>query len=64
VSVTVRFVVDDKGAVEDIRVLESGGDVVDDVVVAAIRGWRFRPATKQGVPVKVEVKFKQTFLGG
>jgi TonB family protein len=64
VSVTVRFVVDQQGAVQDLRVLESGGVAVDEVVVAAIRGWKFQPATKRGVPVKVEVTFKQTFLGG
>jgi TonB family protein len=64
VSVTVRFVVDETGGVDDVRVVESGGPAVDQVVVSAIRGWRFRPATKRGVPVKVEVTFKQTFLGG
>jgi len=64
VSVTVRFVVDDAGAVQDLRVLDTGGAAVDEVVIAAIRGWKFQPATKRGVPVKVEVKFKQTFLGG
>jgi TonB family protein len=64
VSVTVRFVVDETGGVNDVRVVESGGSALDQVVVSAIRGWRFRPAMKRGVPVKVEVTFKQTFLGG
>jgi TonB family protein len=64
VSVLVRVVVTETGEVQDVSVLESGGKAVDDVVVSAIRGWRFQPATKRGTRVKVEVAFKQTFLGG
>jgi len=64
VSVLVRFVVTEAGEVQDVSVLESGGRALDDVVVGAIRGWKFQPATKQGTRVKVHVTFKQTFLGG
>ncbi|HEX9188730.1 MAG TPA: TonB family protein [Vicinamibacteria bacterium] len=64
VSVVVRFVVDAAGEVQDVSVVESAGKAVDDVVVAAVRSWKYQPATKQGVPVKVVVLFKQTFLGG
>jgi TonB family protein len=63
-SVLVRFVVTETGAVDDVSVVESGGRLVDDVVVAAVRVWKFQPATKRGTPVKVHVTFKQTFLGG
>jgi TonB family protein len=63
VSVLVKFVVSEAGAVSDIVVVESAGQLVDDVVVAAVRGWRFEPATKGGVRVKVETSFRQTFLG-
>jgi TonB family protein len=64
VSVVVRFVVTAAGEVEDVSVVESAGKVVDDVVVAAVRTWKYQPATKQGVRVKVHMMFKQTFLGG
>jgi TonB family protein len=64
VSVLVRFLVTEAGEVQDVSVVESGGKVLDDVVVAAIRGWKFQPASKRGTPVKVRVTFKQTFLGG
>jgi TonB family protein len=64
VSVLVRFLVTEAGEVQDVSVVQSGGRAVDDVVVAAIRGWRFQPASKRGTPVKVYVTFKQTFLGG
>jgi serine/threonine-protein kinase len=62
-SVLVRFVVSETGEVSDIVVVESAGKVVDDVVVAAVRGWKFEPAIKGGVRVKVETSFRQTFLG-
>jgi TonB family protein len=64
VSVLVRFVVDAEGRPLDVVVVESAGKAVDDVVVKAIEGWKFEPATKGGVPVKVETSFRQTFLGG
>jgi len=64
VSVVVRFVVTASGEVEDVSVVESAGKVVDDVVAAAVRTWKYQPATKQGVRVKVHMMFKQTFLGG
>jgi TonB family protein len=63
VSVLVRFVVTDQGEVTDVAVVESAGKIVDDVVVAAIRSWKFEPATRRGVRVKVETSFRQTFLG-
>ena len=59
----VRFVVTETGEVGEITVVESVSKVVDDVVVAAVKGWKFEPATKGGVKVKVETSFRQTFLG-
>jgi TonB family protein len=64
VSVIVHFVVTETGEVQDVSVAESAGKAVDDVVVSAVRGWKFQPATKHGTRVKVQVVFKQTFLGG
>jgi serine/threonine-protein kinase len=64
VSVLVRLVVSASGEPTDVVVVESAGKAVDDVVVAAVRGWRFEPAVKGGVRVRVETSFRQTFLGG
>jgi serine/threonine-protein kinase len=61
VSVSVSFVVSEKGEVEDVKVLESAGRIVDDAVVAAFRSWKYEPAVKQGQKVKVKVNWKQTF---
>ncbi len=61
VSVLVRFVVTEAGEVRDVSVVESGGKAVDDVVVSAIRGWKFQPATKRGTRVKVQVDVQADF---
>ena len=64
VSVVLTFVVTETGEVQDVRVMESGGKLLDEIVVAAVRSWRYEPATKRGTKVKVRTAFKQTFLGG
>jgi len=64
VSVSGTFVVTDAGDVTDVKVVESGGKQVDDAVIAAVRDWKFSPALKKGVKVKVRVTFKQTFRAG
>jgi TonB family protein len=61
VSVAVNFVVDESGQVFDPKVTESAGKLIDDAVLDAIRTWRYEPAVKQGVKVKVRVRFRQTF---
>jgi TonB family protein len=64
VSVMVQFVVTETGEIQDLKVLESGGSLLDEVVVAAVRNWKFQPAMKRGTRVKAQTVFKQTFLGG
>jgi predicted Ser/Thr protein kinase len=62
VSITATFVVTEEGLVTDIRV-ESGGGVLE-AVLHEISRWRYEPGRKDGVPVKVRVRTKHTFLGG
>ena len=64
VSVSLTFVVTETGQVDDIKVVESAGKVIDDAVVNAVRQWKYSPATKQGQAVKVRIRFKQTFQAG
>ncbi len=64
VSVRVQFVVTETGEIQDLKVVESAGALVDEVVVAAVRTWKFQPAMKRGTRVKAQTTFKQTFLGG
>jgi TonB family protein len=64
VSVTVSFVVDEEGAVSDIKVLESGGKIIDDAVVSTVQKWKYAPAVKKGIKVKARHTVKQTFRAG
>jgi TonB family protein len=64
VSVSVAIIVDENGDVQDAKITESAGKTIDDAVLAAIRKWRYTPATKQGIKVKVKIGFKQTFRAG
>ncbi len=64
VSVSVTFVVDETGGVVDPKVIESAGKQIDDAVLSAMRNWKYQPATKQGIAVKVKITFKQTFRAG
>jgi protein TonB len=53
-SVTVRFVVNEQGTVEQITVVESQPPgTFDDSVMRCVRGWRFQPGTVEGQPVRV-----------
>jgi len=64
VSVSLTFVVDENGDVDEPKVVESAGAIIDDAVTKAVRKWKYSPATKQGVKVKVKIAFKQTFRAG
>ncbi len=64
VSVRVSFVVSEAGEVTDVKVLESGGKLLDDTITAAVLKWKYTPGQKRGVPVKVQVQHKQTFRAG
>jgi serine/threonine-protein kinase len=62
VSITASYVVTEEGLVTDIRV-ERGGGVLEAILVE-ISTWKYVPGTKGGVPVKVRVRMKHTFIGG
>ena len=62
VSITASYVVTEEGLVTDIRV-ERGGGVLEAVLLEISR-WRFEPGTIGGVPVKVRLHWKHTFVGG
>jgi hypothetical protein len=62
VSITASYVVTEEGLVTDIRV-ERGGGVLEAVLLEISR-WKYVPGTIAGVPVKVRVLWKHTFVGG
>ena len=61
-SITASFVVNEEGDVTDIEV-EKGGGALEAVLVDISR-WKYEPGLKDGIPVKVRVKMKHTFIGG
>jgi serine/threonine-protein kinase len=64
-SVIVAFVVTEEGEVTDAKIATSGGSkLLDDTVLNAVRTWKYSPALKRGVKVKVRITQKQTFLAG
>ncbi len=51
--VQVRFIINETGAVQDVQIEQSGGEVFDGPVLEVVKGWRYEPATKDGIRVKV-----------
>jgi len=60
-SVLVDMIVTEGGRPEQIRVLESAGAVLDGTVTEAVSTWRFEPAVRDGVKVRVRWPYRHTF---
>jgi periplasmic protein TonB len=58
-DVIVEITIDDQGMVVNERLLQGMGHGIDEKVIAALRDWRFRPATRNGIaiPSKHDVHF-------
>ena len=55
--VKVRFIVNEQGRVENIKILESRpGKIFDNSVSHCVSAWRFSPGTVEGMPVKTWVE--------
>ena len=52
--VELAFLIDETGAVQDIQVVQSAGEVFDVAVVNVVERWKYEPATKFGVRVKIQ----------
>lgn len=51
--IVLEGVVSKDGDVRDLRVIQGDSDPMSAAVVAAVRQWKFRPATRNGTPVDV-----------
>jgi TonB family protein len=60
-SVLVKIVVGLSGAVESMDIVQSGGDILDGAVQRAVARWKYKPATKNGTPVRVFFLYRFTF---
>lgn len=62
--VTVEFVLSEEGVPEQMQVIESAGTVLDQAVLDSLAAWRYTPAEKNGVKVRVKQRVRQTFRLG
>ena len=62
--VTVEFVLAEEGVPAEIVLLESAGNVLDQAVMDSLAEWRYTPAEKDGVPVRVKMLVRHTFRLG
>jgi protein TonB len=53
--VTVKFLVDEKGNVQEPTIVKSSHAELEQPALEAIKKWRFKPAKKDGVAVAVHV---------
>jgi TonB family protein len=57
-DVRVSFIVGSDGRVHSAFVLDSGGSDEDQIVLRAVRFWRYRPALCNGVPTDSEARVR------
>jgi serine/threonine-protein kinase len=61
-TVKVEMIVDETGQPTNLRVVESAGEILDHAVVEAVRGWRYEPARKEGVKVKLRWSYQHNYV--
>jgi TonB family protein len=58
---TLEFVVSESGAVEHVRLVSPANRYQERMLVAAAKAWQFRPATREGRPVRYLTRIRVTF---
>jgi TonB family protein len=59
--VGLTAVVDRTGRVRDVKVVHPAGKGMDESAILAVKAWRFKPATRDGVPVAVHAYLEVDF---
>jgi protein TonB len=60
-QVVLRMVVDTDGKARDISLVEGLGFGLDEAALEAVTEWRFKPATRGGVPVAAPLIIRVSF---
>ncbi|HRI64782.1 MAG TPA: TonB-dependent receptor [Polyangium sp.] len=63
-TVTIFVTVERDGTVGDATIAESGGAAFDAAALAAVRAWRFAPATRNGAVVRARIRVPIHFAPG
>ena len=61
-SAQVYLWVDENGDPSHIRIIRSAGSSVDEKIIAAVRQYKFKPATLNGKPVTVDLYINVDWL--
>src|SRR5919201_522589 len=61
ITVLLTVLVAADGSVESCDVATTAGAAFDDAALAAVKKWRFRPATRDGTPVPSRIRVSYTF---
>jgi TonB family protein len=60
-TVVLYAVIHSDGSISDVRVLEGFDSKLDEYARAALEQWRFRPGTRDGIPIDVEAVVRVPF---
>ncbi len=60
-SVVMRVAIDASGRVTSVGLIEGAGGGLDEAAMAAMRAFRFEPATEDGKPVASEIRYTYRF---
>jgi TonB family protein len=60
-TVLLDAVIQENGVPKVVRVLQSLGWELDESAITALEQWRFSPAMKNGMPIKVRMNVEMTF---
>ena len=56
----VELVVSSSGEVESVKLVTEQAGVGPSMMLSAIKAWRFRPATRDGEPVRYRLRMRLT----
>lgn len=59
--VTVNFLVDEQGSVQDPKVEKTTAPILDEPALKAVKKWKFKPAKRDGTPVAIRVSIPIKF---
>jgi len=60
-TVELRFIVGPSGSVQQVEVMKPLGMGLDESAMGAVRTWRFKPGTHDGMPVAVKLSAEVSF---
>ncbi len=57
----VSIVIDEDGKIGNMEILDSPGLGLDEKIIECLHQWRFKPATRGGIPVTEKANIAITF---